>query len=115
MEIPSVWSERLAAWRASGLSAEKFCADKELSVHSLRSWRSKQLEAERQTASGKKTIALARVQVAGPLSRGTRGSPSTTGVAIEVGALRVTLDRGFDRSTLAAVLGVISLRSEPSR
>ena len=45
MEIPSIWLERLSAWRASTLSAEVFCEGKDFSVHSVRNWRSKQLEA----------------------------------------------------------------------
>lgn len=111
MEIPSIWLERLTAWRSSKLSAEVFCEGQDFSVHSLRNWRGKQLEAERRAAPRKDTVALARVQVATPHLRWSgRGPTSTgsTGVTIEVGALRVSVGHGFDRSTLAAVLDVIA-------
>jgi hypothetical protein len=113
MEIPSIWLERLAAWRGSKLGAEAFCIGKDFSVHSLRNWHGKQLEAERRAAPGKASVQLARVQVAAPRQRWLGGTTSTTGVAVEVGSLRVTLSRGSDQDTLAAVLEVIAPATEP--
>lgn len=84
-----------------------FCEGKGFSVHSLRSWRSRQLEAERRAAPGKAPIALARVQVASPHLPGAVG-PIAAGISVEVGGLRVRVDPGFDRATLAAVLDVIA-------
>ena len=111
MEIPSIWLERLIAWRSSKLSAEVFCEGKDFSVHSLRNWRGRQLEVERRAAPRKGAVALARVQVAAPRSRWSSGSPRS-GVSIEVGPLRVSVDQGFDRPTLAAVLDVIAPTSD---
>ncbi len=112
MEIPSIWLERLIAWRSSKLSAEVFCESKDFSVHSLRNWRSKQLDAERRAVPSKEAVALARVRVAAPRLRWSSSSPSSTGVSIEVGALRVSVGHGFDRPTLAAVLDVIAPATE---
>ena len=112
MEIPSIWLERLSAWRSSKLSAEVFCEGKDFSVHSLRNWRGRQLEAERRAAPRKPAVALARVQVASSRLRASSGRPSATGISIAVGALRVSVDHGFDRPTLAAVLDVIVPPSE---
>jgi transposase len=99
-----VWAERIAAWQSSGLSAEKFCVGREFTVHSLRNWRRRQLEAER--LRGRGSMKLARVEVVAAPAGGA--SPSRSGVAVEVGRLRVTVDRAFDQATFAAVLDVLA-------
>lgn len=56
------WTERVAAWRASGLSAEKFCEGKGYSTKSLWHWSSK---LGRSNSKGgvlrQETVRLARV------------------------------------------------------
>jgi len=34
----ALWQERIAEWKASGLSAEQFCQDKEFTTSALRQW-----------------------------------------------------------------------------
>lgn len=111
MEIPSIWLERLGAWKSSKLSAEVFCEEKEFSVHSLRKWRGRQLDAERRAAPRTESVALGRVRVVSPRLRVSNDRLGSTGIWIEVGTLRVRVEHGFDRSTLAAVLGVVSSTS----
>lgn len=105
MSESTVWAERIAAWRSSGLSAEKFCVGREFTVHSLRNWRRRQLEAERVRA--KSSIKLARVEVVAVSPAVTTVAPSSSGVAIEMGPLRVTVEREFDPGSLAAVVDVL--------
>ena len=93
------------------MSAAAFCSDKDYSVHILRTWRGRQLEAERARsgASGEKAVKLAKVRVAARATMPARlesGVRRAAGVAIEVGRLRVIVERDFDRSTLASVLEV---------
>lgn len=103
MSESTVWTERIAAWRSSGLSAEKFCVGREFTVHSLRNWRRRQLEADR--LRGRGPMKLARVEVvAGPTAGPVSGA---SGVAVEVGPLRITVERAFDRDAFAAVLDVL--------
>jgi len=104
----TTWTERIAAWRASGLSAEKFCVGREFSVHSLRNWRRRQLEAER--LPPKEAMKLARVSLVPTraLPRPEARGSGPAGIAVEVGSARVIVDRDFDRATLIAVLEVVS-------
>lgn len=111
MDVPSIWQERLAAWRASKLSAVEFCAGRDFTVHSLRQWRGRELEAERRASAVKAATRLARVEVTAQ-PRLAAVCCAATGVALEVGVVRVTLDRSFDRATLAAALEVIGATRE---
>jgi hypothetical protein len=107
MSESTVWAERIAAWQSSGLSAEKFCVGREFTVHSLRNWRRRQLEADR--LRGRGSVKLARVEVVAKPTEGAVASLSS-GVAIEVGAARVTVAREFDLAALAAVVDVLIRR-----
>ena len=83
------------------LSAEKFCVGRAFTVHSLRNWRRRQLEADR--LRGRGSVKLARVEV---VAKPTV-APLPSGVAVEVGAVRVTVARAFDPAALAAVVEVL--------
>jgi hypothetical protein len=105
MSESTVWAERIAAWRSSGLSAEKFCVGREFTVHSLRNWRRRQLEADRLRGPG--SVKLARVEVVAKPTEVAAVAPLWSGLAVEVGAVRVTVAREFDRAALAAVVDVL--------
>ena len=84
------WSEKMAAWKASGLSGQAFCQQHELTYHQFGYWRRK-LQDQEQAPSG-----FARVVAA------TGAAPST--------GLRVSLPSGLSISGIDA--GNIALVGE---
>ena len=101
------WSELearsvLAAWRASGVSVERFATARGLVPQRLRWWK-KKLEAG---AGSRKSMALLPVQVVGA-SETTRGTPIQ--VILPSGHI-VRVGRGFDEDTFARVMAILSGR-----
>ena len=115
MSDTQVWSERVREWRASGQSASAYCAGQPFAESVLRYWWRRLRtsgEVERERGSAKREVRLARVEVVRPPTvpqpDGRRSVPSTgSGVAVEVGAMRIAVERAFDPATLAAVLEVV--------
>ncbi len=101
METESTWKSRVAAWRASGMSAAEFCARKEFSVSALRHWAGKltKIEAERPE------VRIAKVVASGSIP------DVDTPLVLEVGGIRIAVRRGFDREVLRDVLAVLGSRS----
>lgn len=100
MADAAVSRKRVAAWRASGLTAAAFFVEQGLELRSLRYWTyRRRRDAE---AVAPLPVRLARV---------VRGEapPRADGAAlvVEVGRARISVARGFDRATLAAVLDVL--------
>jgi len=103
MTTEATWEKRVAAWRASGLTAAEFSAGQGFAASTLRWWASRLRHAKKAPQ-----IALARVV--------TRPSASAEGHAplvIELGSARVLVPTGVDREALAIVLDL--LRVERSR
>ena len=101
MTNESKWAARLAAWRGSGQSAARFCADKDYSEGTLRYWASKL----RDVSPGRPEVRIAKVV---PASMATEAE---TPIVLEVGGVRVALRRGFDRDVLRHVLDALGSRS----
>ena len=102
------WAKRVAEWRASGLTSERFCAGRGYTAGALRS-AAHTVEAQQQGAAQR--LAVARVVVR-PSHRVESGDATPgTGVVIELGGARVAVERGFDRDTLASVLDVLATRA----
>jgi hypothetical protein len=93
-ETETLWTERVAAWRASGLSAPKFAEAYDFTAGTLRWW------ASRLSKGTAKPVVLARVEV-----RANREESS--GVRIEVGGVRIVVAHGFDADVLRAVVGAL--------
>lgn len=104
MANAAAWAERVAAWRASGLTAPEFCAGRGFAVGTLRWWATR-LERERAESVA---FPLARV-VRRPSE--PRAASDGGGVVLEVGGVRVAVGAGFDRATLGAVLDVLEERA----
>jgi len=128
-----VWAQRVAAWRASGLSSEAFSRGREFTAGGLRHWayllrrrgvRRTAITGAKPRAAKPARIRLARVALARSAARGatdatplaggpataapTRmAAPASSGVALEVGRVRLVLEPGFDRGTLASALAVL--------
>ena len=90
-------SERRAEvlrWRASGLSATRYCAAHGVSLQSLRRWRK---EVDGEPAHGPRFV---RVEVV--------RRPSKAGLTVAVGAARVYVEEGFSAELLGEVVRALS-------
>jgi len=121
MAKASEWRERIAEWRASGLSAAKFAESRGCSAHQVWNWAAK-FRKEDATRLGESTgrsqlsslpssrIPLARVLRSIKQETANRPAVSTGAMAVEVGGMRLVVPSGFDRGTLAMVLDEVETR-----
>ena len=101
MTNESKWAARITAWRASGQTAGRFCADKDYSEGSLRYWASKLRDVD----PVRTEVRIAKVVPA------TMPADAETPIVLEVAGVRVALRRGFDRQVLRDVLDALGSRS----
>lgn len=99
------WDERVRAWRASGQSAEAFCADKDFTAKMLRWWAGEFARRTRARRASKPSVALARVMRPGDEPPEMTDEPS---VAVVVGRYQVAVRRGFDEELLRDVVRVLA-------
>ncbi|MGI8496844.1 MAG: IS66 family insertion sequence element accessory protein TnpA [Gemmatimonadaceae bacterium] len=105
------WAERVAGWRESGLTSEKFCEGREFSADGLRHWAHKLGQTKPRRPKRKPKIAIARV-VTAPATAPTKPPASAReavdrSIAIELEGARIVVRPGFDRATLAALIDVL--------
>jgi hypothetical protein len=114
----ATWMQRVAEWRATGLSSPAFCKGRGYSASGLRYWASRlELEGEPPAAA---TVPLARVLrrrgrppgggPAGIRGEGAASAVSAAALVVECGRWRVVVRPGCDRATLGAVLDEVSAR-----
>lgn len=102
MTNDEIWAQRVAEWKASGLSSPEFCKDKPYTPGGLRHMA---FRLEHGAVKKRASVRLARLVRVGPCE--TR--PATgAGLVIEIGRARVAVPPGVDRPTLAAVVEVLS-------
>jgi hypothetical protein len=115
------WRERIAEWRASGLSAVRFAESRGCSVHQVWNWAAKfrkEDAARPGEAAGRSqirslapsSISLARVLRSPKQEPANRAEVSAGAMAVEVGGMRLVVPSGFDRGTLAMVLDEVEAR-----
>jgi hypothetical protein len=123
MESDKIWGERVAAWRASGLTAQEFAAGQAFSARQIWKW-SWRLRRERVappeptsdpqtvTQAVKKCVRLARVvrvaASAPPVS-------PTMGLVVEWHGARIAVPPVFDRATFSTVLDAIEHHHQARR
>lgn len=91
------WRARMAAFRASGLSAEAWARTEGVTAHQMAYW-TRQFPAD--TSPERTAVApFAAVTV-----REDAGSPDAPGLVVEVGAARIAVRAGFDGALLRAVV-----------
>lgn len=100
MAKASEWSKRVAEWRASGLSAAKFCAAHGYSVKGLWHWSSKLGRANRTVSRPRGVVHLARV-VRAPVSEVVAESSN---ILVELGGARLTICGRVDAVALRTVV-----------
>ena len=116
MADPNTWAERVAAWHASGLSANAFARDKGYSASALYYWL-RRLEEQPAPVKTSASSMLARV-VRTPTPAATSTPATSTridGIVIEFAGARIVVGAGFDRAVLAAVLDVLDDRARGAR
>ena len=121
----ALMEEQVRAWRASGLTAERFSAGKGFSASGLRGWAFRLRRRATQPASPKgNSVRMVRVErealsptpPSGPPVEGSPASvPATPGSAalqVETYGIRIAVAPGFDPAALAAVLDVVEQRAQ---
>jgi hypothetical protein len=108
------WAERIAAWRESGLTSEKFSEGREFSAHGLRQWAYRLGLTERRRRKPKVRIARV-VRAAAPAPTDAKEItrdpvPAQAPLIVEFDGARVVVRPGFDRATLAVLLEVLVAR-----
>jgi len=91
MASSEIWAKRVAAWRASGQSADEYAAGRGFAGSTLRWWSSH---------LGRRGPALVRVV---PIAE----RPRDATLELSVGDVRVLVRADFDRGLLAEVLDVL--------
>jgi hypothetical protein len=127
------WAERIAAWRASGLTSTAFCEGRDFTAGGLRHWdyrlRRQQEQTESARAAAKEAaqptpkaaasapVRLARVvrkASAAPALVPSAGHPEVS-LVLEVAGARVRVGPGFCSRTLGALLDVLEARTTGGR
>ena len=102
------WEGRIAAWRASGLSSEKFARSRGFSPDSLRKWEKRLREGDttpRFLQLVKRSPALA--DAAPKATPPARTTAPARGLVIEIGSARIHVDAAVDDALLRRVVRAI--------
>jgi hypothetical protein len=95
-----MWERRVAEWDASGEASATFSRGKGYSASALRYWaRRLEQEGRREHRVAETPVRIARVV--------REGDDGAGPIVVEVGAVRVSVGRGFDRAVLQEVLEVL--------
>jgi|WetSurSiteA1Bulk_404760.scaffolds.fasta_scaffold263136_1 hypothetical protein len=122
MESTELWSQRVSAWKASGLTSVAYCEGKPFTPGGLRHWAYRLGQSRRRQQKEEKTpiriAQVVRLQASAnapetPPAQSLASPPEKSVVealVIECGAMRVAVRPGFDRGTLEAVLDIVASR-----
>lgn len=102
MADQEAWAQRVAEWRASGLSSLAYCAGKDFTAGGLRHWAHRLAHGE-VTPPRVRMARVVRVRRRRPETR-TPTREVAADLIVEVGEARIAVRAGFDRATLATVL-----------
>jgi hypothetical protein len=84
-----LWASRIEQWQASGLSMSRWCREQQVSLVQLSYWRKKSQPKE------------------GGFIELRDSEVTEAGISIELGAVRVVLNRRFDSAALKQVLQIL--------
>lgn len=109
-----LWTTRVAAWRASGLTAVDYCVGREFTVGGLRHWahvlKKRGVRTDGGSSAPQSTLRLVKLETVAAAA-----SPSTSALTIELGVARLTVPAGFDSATLRAVIEALSVVAAEGR
>jgi hypothetical protein len=118
MSTEAIWAKRVAAWRASGLTAREFSARHEFAAGTLLWWSSRlrRAKATRPSASVSiaRVIAVPSVPGAPASVVGELASADADAVVIEIGVARVRVPVERGRCGLESVLDILLTRAARS-
>lgn len=111
MAHAETWAERIAEWRASGLTAREFCSGRDFAVTALYWWSSKLGRAPR--AKRSQPVRLARVVRRTSTASDADGKSGVDRalVLIELDGVRVFVTAGVERATLTNVFDALEERA----
>jgi hypothetical protein len=95
----SFWKKHVIGWRASGETAKRYSERNGLSANSLGWWASR-LKSEGEFPET--AMRWAKVE----LATATKAQP----IVLRVRDVRISVERGFDADTLAAIIAVLDRR-----
>ena len=107
MADAATWKKRVAAWRASGQTAAEYSKQHGLTLSALQRW-SHRLRREASEAAPAGPVRLARVERVATVSTEPVAAATVPGIVIEVGGVRVRVERGIDAATVATVLAALT-------
>jgi hypothetical protein len=96
------WAARLEAWRASGKSADAFCAEHGYSAKNL-VWWSSHFRRKSSPAAKKQRVVLARV-----VRKPREVQPTLAALVVQIGDARIEVTAGADRAALALVFETLT-------
>ena len=99
------WRDRVAGWRASGLTAAAYSEQHRFAVASLRWWSSRLKREDAVPATAVRLAQVVRQPDPGPTFPGVRGG--TVVVELLDARARVRVEPGAERETLELVLDVL--------
>jgi hypothetical protein len=102
----ATWAHRVTEWRASGLTAARFCEGRGFSHTTLQGWSSKLAKEPAETPPEPiRMVRLLRRAAAEVAPGASNVLPSSAPIVVlEVGGARISVSAGVDRSTLMTVL-----------
>ena len=107
-----MWAERIADWKASGLTSVAYCEGKPFTAGGLRHWAYllRQVTPRQPVALAAQVRVAKVVPIPRPAPAVVAPSQAPETLVVEVGNARIAVRPGFDRATLAAVVEVLSAR-----
>jgi hypothetical protein len=125
------WAARVAEWKSSGLTSEKYCEDRDFTAGGLRHWAYRLGKTAKKTAAtgrssspslkrsyrvrkgaakaellGPPTVQVLRVERV-PEVRAVGRAPTAAPLRIQLGAARLAVPAGFDGATLRVVIDAL--------
>jgi tRNA threonylcarbamoyladenosine modification (KEOPS) complex Pcc1 subunit len=109
-DTKATWRSRVAAWRASGKTAEEFSASQGFAVGTLRWWSSRLGREGTPASVANSDIRLAKVvRSIEPVVVGAPGARGAVVIEMHDGRVRVLVEAGVDRATLSTVLELVGV------
>ena len=106
----ATWRSRVAAWRASGKTAEEFSVGQGFAVGTLRWWSSRLGRESTPPPAAPSAIRLAKVVRSSVTSEPSVVIPMRRGaiiIELDDAGVRVLVEAGVDRATLSTVLDLV--------
>ena len=105
----AAWADLVKDWQESGLSAEQFAAQNDMTVTTLENWARRLRKSRPHNSGSERRPAFAQVRIAQPATARTeRSAPERTAIEVVLGHGRLVRVIGaVDPKDLATVLAVV--------